>query len=292
MRVKPKGAYVYCITVDGVDRYIGKGRRDRFRDHFREARNINQRSDKRTGRKLLVQRRLAKAMRAGLPTSYRFIADGLSDADALAVERQLITEYPAGQLWNVVHDVTGALSAIAKQRWDCDEYRRKQSEATTKRWNDPEARERMVSRHREAMATQSNRDELRERSKALWLDPEYIKKQKASRSSDCFKSRHIAGIVSSITEDKRRAFGKRVAQSWKDPETRALRLKHISRLSEDRYAKSMLPKILSFVSENGPCEYRAIVNAFPGYGVSSALCRLSKRGLLTKLENGLYQANP
>src|SRR5262245_53480758 len=96
------GAYVYAIKVDGVVRYIGKGRRYRLIEHRRIARELNRR--RAAGEKIKARRvhnKLAKAIRNGSVIEHDVIAFNLSDDVAYDRERSEIANAPAGQLWNV-----------------------------------------------------------------------------------------------------------------------------------------------------------------------------------------------
>lgn len=92
-------AYVYAITVDGVVRYVGKGRRYRLREHTRIARFLN--SGREAGKRIRTNRfynRLAAAIRSGADIGEIVFADGLSDEDAFQLEKERIASFPIGAI--------------------------------------------------------------------------------------------------------------------------------------------------------------------------------------------------
>jgi hypothetical protein len=101
-------AYIYEIWVDGVLRYVGKGRNGRAYCHVKEAR----RSEKRCGRKTshlypYFHRKLVEAMRRGLCITEKIIISGLTDRDAYRIEERMIGELHksrSGQLWNTIDE--------------------------------------------------------------------------------------------------------------------------------------------------------------------------------------------
>jgi hypothetical protein len=106
--VKLRRCYVYEIRVDGVIRYIGKGCNDRIYSHLIEA--------KRTAGKPGVKIRnlsphfrkmLVSALRRGASIREKIIRSKLTDAEAYAMEWQMIWDYHkrhAGQLWNTIDE--------------------------------------------------------------------------------------------------------------------------------------------------------------------------------------------
>lgn len=111
-------AYVYVIIVDGVVRYIGKGRRYRAIEHFRLARDINVRRAK--GQKVKAypfHNKLAKALRLGHSVRYRVIAKDLTDAAAYALECEEMAQYPTRQLWNLRTGGTGGDADLMRSLW-------------------------------------------------------------------------------------------------------------------------------------------------------------------------------
>jgi hypothetical protein len=80
----PVGFYVYEIAVDGVVRYIGKGKNGRVFDHLRET--INQ------------------AYAGGARVQYRIVQDGMTEDEALREERRQIAIVGYEQFWNTQPD--------------------------------------------------------------------------------------------------------------------------------------------------------------------------------------------
>ena len=105
---KLRRCYVYEIRVDGVIRYIGKGCNDRINSHLIEARRTASRSEVKIRnlsphfRKMLVS-----AVRRGAIITEKIISSKLTDAEAYAMEWQMIWDYHkrhAGQLWNTIDE--------------------------------------------------------------------------------------------------------------------------------------------------------------------------------------------
>ena len=105
---KLRRCYVYEIRVDGVIRYIGKGCNDRINSHLIEARRTASRSEVKIRnlsphfRKMLVS-----AVRRGAIITEKIISAKLTDAEAYAMEWQMIWDYHkrhAGQLWNTIDE--------------------------------------------------------------------------------------------------------------------------------------------------------------------------------------------
>jgi hypothetical protein len=101
-------AYIYQIWVDGVLRYIGKGRNGRAYSHLKNAR----RSDKRCGPDTehlspYLHRKLVDAIRIGSTVTEKIIVSGLTDRDAYRIEERMIGELHKerpGQLWNTIDE--------------------------------------------------------------------------------------------------------------------------------------------------------------------------------------------
>jgi hypothetical protein len=100
--------YVYEIRVNGVVRYIGKGRDARIYSHLIDAKRTASRPDVKIRnlsphfRKMLVS-----AVRRGLNIAEKIIVSNLTDYDAYNVEWQMIWDYHkqhAGQLWNTIDE--------------------------------------------------------------------------------------------------------------------------------------------------------------------------------------------
>ena len=105
---KLRQCYVYEIRVDGVVRYIGKGCNDRVYSHLIEAK----RTASRPGVKVRnlsphFRKMLVCAVRRGSIITEKIISSKLTDAEAYAMEWQMIWHYHkrhAGQLWNTIDE--------------------------------------------------------------------------------------------------------------------------------------------------------------------------------------------
>jgi len=102
-------AYVYEIQVDGVVRYIGKGRNGRVYSHLIDAK----RTALRPGIKVknlspFFRRKLVEAVKSRSTIEEKIIASNLTDQEAYGVEQQMIGELHknhAGQLWNTIDEL-------------------------------------------------------------------------------------------------------------------------------------------------------------------------------------------
>jgi hypothetical protein len=100
--------YVYEIRVDGVVRYIGKGRNGRIYSHLIDAK----RTASRPGVKIRnlsphFRKMLVSAVRRGLIIAENMVAPNLTDGEAYKVEQEMIGNYHkqyAGQLWNTIDE--------------------------------------------------------------------------------------------------------------------------------------------------------------------------------------------
>jgi hypothetical protein len=126
---KLRQCYVYEIRVDGVVRYIGKGCNDRVYSHLIEAK----RTASRPGVKVRnlsphFRKMLVCAVRRGSIITEKIISSKLTDAEAYAMEWQMIWDYHkrhAGQLWNTI-DERGRNSEDLPNTWSnplCPLYR-------------------------------------------------------------------------------------------------------------------------------------------------------------------------
>jgi hypothetical protein len=106
--VKLRRCYVYEIRVDGVVRYIGKGCNDRIYSHLIEAK----RTASKPGVKIRnlsphFRKMLVSALRRGASIREKIIRSKHTDAEAYAMEWQMIWDYHkrhAGQLWNTIDE--------------------------------------------------------------------------------------------------------------------------------------------------------------------------------------------
>jgi hypothetical protein len=102
------GSYIYVIIVDGVVRYIGKGRNGRMYTHLIEAKCTSARCPAATAHLLPRRhRKLVEAVRAGSQIIETVITSGLTDRAAYRLESRMIGEFHkfrAGQLWNTIDE--------------------------------------------------------------------------------------------------------------------------------------------------------------------------------------------
>ena len=90
MRRAPK-AYVYAIIVDGIVRYVGKGRGTRLFVHLIDATRSAARCGRRTAHlSPRLHRKLVEAIRAGSSIVERVIVSALPNSEAYRLEANLI----------------------------------------------------------------------------------------------------------------------------------------------------------------------------------------------------------
>jgi len=102
------GSYIYAIVVDGVVRYIGKGRNGRMYTHLVEAKRTSARCPAKTAHLYpRMHRKLVETVRAGSQIIETVITSGLTDRAAYRLESRMIGEFHkfrAGQLWNTIDE--------------------------------------------------------------------------------------------------------------------------------------------------------------------------------------------
>jgi hypothetical protein len=102
------GCYIYAIIIDGVVRYIGKGRNGRMYTHLIEARRTSTRCPADTAHlSPRMHRKLVETVRAGSWVIETVLASGLTDRAAYRLESRMIGEFHkfrAGQLWNTIDE--------------------------------------------------------------------------------------------------------------------------------------------------------------------------------------------
>jgi hypothetical protein len=101
-------SYVYAIRVDGVVRYIGKGRNGRIYSHMIEAlRTANKPGVKIANLSPHFRKKLVSAIRRGAKIKEKIVTANLSADAAYAIERHMIgslhKNHP-GQLWNTIDE--------------------------------------------------------------------------------------------------------------------------------------------------------------------------------------------
>ena len=101
-------AYIYAIIVNGVVRYIGKGRNGRMYTHLIEAKRTSARCPASTAHlSPRMHRKLVETVRAGSQIIETVIKSGLTDRAAHRLESRMIGEFHkfrAGQLWNTIDE--------------------------------------------------------------------------------------------------------------------------------------------------------------------------------------------
>jgi LEM3-like protein len=103
-----QSAYVYALLVDGVVRYVGKGRNGRMYSHLLEAKRSAARCAPDTsGLYPRMHRKLVEAVRAGSQVAESVIVSSLTDKAAYRLESRIIGEFHkhrAGQLRNTIDE--------------------------------------------------------------------------------------------------------------------------------------------------------------------------------------------
>lgn len=166
----PPGAYVYEIVVDGIVRYVGKGRGRRHKVHLQIARRINrERQAGRTCKALKFHNRLAKSLIRGAAIEVRVVLSGVDDETAFAKEIELISAAAPAQLWNEAPGGEGLRSDYARALWQDPDYREKRRILHAR----PEFRERQRQGAVQQFASEQAREANRERSKSMWANPEF-----------------------------------------------------------------------------------------------------------------------
>jgi hypothetical protein len=113
------GYYVYnLIDADGVVRYVGKGTGRRFNSHLGVILALAAGAPATRASK--VHRRFAADIQIGRQFRAAVVADGLSQADAYAMEAHLIAKHrretEGGTLWNVLAGGEG-FQGILREDW-------------------------------------------------------------------------------------------------------------------------------------------------------------------------------
>jgi hypothetical protein len=253
--------YVYAVYVDGIVRYIGKGRNGRVYDHVKAATKINvKRANGEKVKTTKFYNRLAKALRIGSKIETQVLVRFETDEEAFTEEIKQI----AGRdgLWNdreggnghstrsakelmiklrsdpewVKWRAEAQSSRIKKQRTD-PEFNRIQAEAASitciRHWADPK----FVERHKR-------------RVKKLWEDDEFRK-----------KNRQACNDGHRTLENRRKA-SIRVTQLFTDPNVIKNHLDGVRRREQDpdyveRRNKACVKNAIKFAIEH-PEEKRAL----------------------------------
>jgi hypothetical protein len=122
---RTRSAYVYAVLVEGIVRYVGKGRSGRMYSHLIEAKRSAARCTPDTsGLYPRMHRKLVEAVRAGSRVSKSVLASGLTDKAAYRLESRIIGEFHkhrAGQLWNTI-DERFMDRRFLPDEWDAPEH--------------------------------------------------------------------------------------------------------------------------------------------------------------------------
>lgn len=137
-------SYVYTCEVDGIVRYVGKGRGNRVNSHMTALS---------TGYWCRTNRfysNLDRAVREGCTVTFQKIVEDLTGDEAVSTELEVIKNYPRDQLWNTKFDghpritdekYRSRLSAAQFDNWD-DGRRVRMSATMRDKWTDPDYRRR------------------------------------------------------------------------------------------------------------------------------------------------------
>lgn len=185
-----KTAYIYRIKIDGIIRYIGKGRGKRYLRHEQIARSLN------AGQRIKAtpfQKKLAKALCEDRPISSEIYLSDLTDEEAFQQEEYEI-ESRRADLWNVLDGGEGMSSVNARAVWVDVEKRKRRSLLTRARWADVKSiyrnvpdrlRNQAFSAAKTRWANPKNREIAAARMRVRWANPEYRNRQIAAARARC-----------------------------------------------------------------------------------------------------------
>lgn len=220
------GAYVYAVVVDGIDCYIGKGRRTRAPSHIQRANGINRRLI--TGevkKEKPFHLWLAKALRDGRKVTYRVIANKLDDEAAFEIERAEVASADPGQLWNILPGGAKPGGEFFRALWRQPEFREKMIASRRKTANDPEWRQLLRERALAQWADPEKKRRHHEKHRKLWDDPVAAEERRELLRkvwSDPEKSKRKSALVKSQwTPERKAAQAENRRKAWADPEFKA-----------------------------------------------------------------------
>lgn len=189
---KTGNAYVYAIFVDGVVRYIGKGTGPRAKVHLRHANRLNAlRASGRVIKASKFYNQLCAAILRGVSVDIQYLATGLSDEEAFAVETVEIAGRDAASLWNLKGGGDGFRSEDAYSIWADPNLRSRSEHSATMRaaLDDPAVRKRISDGTKKGLTADvlvrrqanqklaANRDEVKaakaEAARQRWEAPEF-----------------------------------------------------------------------------------------------------------------------
>jgi hypothetical protein len=216
--IAPNKAYVYAVRVDGIIRYIGKGRGGRADSHKLAARRLNeQRSRGKVVRASKFENKLAAALRRGAFIEAAVLESGLSDSEAFEREVALIAEWRAS-LWNVLPGGVGGDPDFFRKFWADPKNREKQAELQRRQFEDPAYRAKMLEAGRAASQSPDGRSRQSRLMKERFADEAY-----RARHSDNMRKRwqrDRESMIAALQEGREAARDKfRAAANtmWSDP---------------------------------------------------------------------------
>lgn len=240
-RSQPADCYVYGIFVDGVLRYIGKGRGSRVFQHLKVVKASVDRVVR--GKKPVARfskhrhfySRLAAALQDGAAIEERLITIGLSDEEAYAEEMQAISAQSPGVLWNVLDGGIGTTSAAQKAMWT-EERKRRRSALMKGKWADPD----FAQRVRAAKVRPEVVAKQRETALRNWTDPQYRQRTKIAtddpavrlKISNRAKAQHADPVISARMYEANR-------QAQNRPDVKIRKSKNISATKRRRRAERL-----------------------------------------------------
>lgn len=202
--------YVYVYEVDGVVRYVGRGRGTRISAHFKEAARRAANPQKTTKQRRFYDR-LVRAIADGSTIVSRKVADKLSGDEAGAREIEEIACYPRGQLWNSIfsyhpvildEELSARYSAAQKALWANPEERAKRLAAQKEAMARPGIKEKQKAATRAALAVPGVEEKRLARLRAAAANPEMQARRgaaiKAAYENPDVKARHLAALIAGM----------------------------------------------------------------------------------------------
>lgn len=196
--------YIYVYEIDGIVRYIGRGRRNRIAHH---SKAVRQRVEKKAcGEVLRPHRfydRLEEAFQNGAKIVARKIIEELTGDEAIVLEMQEIAKHPPGVLWNTILASTPRIK-------DADWIAR-QSAGAKRVMSDPKRRRYISEKMKAINADPAVRARKSASMKAAWADP-VQRRQRAQAISKAFQAPEAQAKLSAARK-----------ADWENAELRARR---------------------------------------------------------------------
>lgn len=251
------GAYVYLFSFDGVPVYVGKGTGRRLFAHEGAARNHTC--------KTRWQSALARALRKGVAVCADVLGEGLSTAEANALEVCLIDRYGRRDLGTgTLHNRTAGGDGLtreeairifkdpvtrrklmrARARHGRDAlYRVKLALAQRRHWSDPRARERRSAISRAVMARPGVRERMLASCAITNRRPEVQARRSAAaralHQDPGYQLKLYSALRRAANRPERKALAaEQMRERNKDPEFTARRLEGIRKYWQALRAKS------------------------------------------------------